>query len=81
MRLELLDGTAGMGLSIELAPERIDDARTRVRAQLRFEVDGVFGWFTSEKDLKARRERKVLADLGDLQRRFAAKASSGSRND
>jgi hypothetical protein len=49
---------------------------TRARARLRADVSGFRSWFVSERTVRAKRERRLLQYLADLDRYFATRANA-----
>ena len=71
VRFTLVEGPPGTVASGSYVLE--PDARGRgtiVRAQLHADVTGIAGWFVSAERVRGMRERKLRADLSDLQRVF-----------
>lgn len=72
IRFQGVDGPPGGRASGSYTLTPIDGGRrTRVDARLYMDVVGPVGWFVSDSKVRAMREAKLRADLGDVARVFA----------
>ena len=76
VRFKLTDGPSGARARGEFVLEALGTERTRISGSLYMDVEGVAGWFVTDKRIRQTREKKLRADLADLGKAFPARSVS-----